>query len=300
MSLSLFLCFSVSLSLSVSLHIHTNTYTCTHRHMHNKNIHHVQNTHASHTTNIHARTHAHILNTNVQNAPTETESRIRVPLKTYLISLFKCPSPASLLPPPDSPSFHVADDLRWDHVRRPSTHPVQQATTVITEEANSRRSPKRLLHQLRKTPTRASKIQQERKETEQRISEVPPSGVSQASLCLQACACAAVNKTDHQCWTATHVDTVNTTRPHQSTPTLVRRPKWRKSSKTDSCWYRRVNEQFLQKWLRKSKRNLVAKKARTYEWVIVTYGRFLVDRRAPRVTKATCTFWSQPKARENL
>ena len=52
----------------------------------------------------------------------------------------------------------------------------------------------------------------------------------------------------------------------------------------------RVNEQFLQKWLRKSKRNLVAKKARTYEWVIVTYGRFLVDRRAPRVTKATCTF----------
>ena len=81
---------------------------------------------------------------------------------------------------------------------------------------------------------------------------------------------------------------------------IVRRPKWRKSSKTESCWYRRVNEQFLQKWLRKSKRNLVAKKARTYEWVIVTYGRFLVDRRAPRVTKATCTFWSQPKARETL
>ena len=34
----------------------------------------------------------------------------------------------------------------------------------------------------------------------------------------------------------------------------------------------------------------MAKKARTYEWVIVTYGRFLLDRRAPRVTKATCTF----------
>ena len=82
--------------------------------------------------------------------------------------------------------------------------------------------------------------------------------------------------------------------------TIVRRPKWGKGSKTESCWYRRVNEQFLQKWLRKSKRNLVAKKARTYEWVIVTYGRFLVDRRAPRVTKATCTFWSQPKARETL
>ena len=81
---------------------------------------------------------------------------------------------------------------------------------------------------------------------------------------------------------------------------LIRRPKWRKSSETESCWYRRVNEQFLQKWLRKSKRNLVAKKARTYEWVIVTYGRFLVDRRAPRVTKATYTFWSQPKARETL
>ena len=81
---------------------------------------------------------------------------------------------------------------------------------------------------------------------------------------------------------------------------IVRRPKWRKSSKTESCWYRRVNEQFLQKWLRKSKRNLVAKKARTYEWVIVTYGRFLVDRRAPRVTKVTCTFWSQQKARETL
>ena len=81
---------------------------------------------------------------------------------------------------------------------------------------------------------------------------------------------------------------------------IVRRPKWGKGSKTESCWYRRVNEQFLQKWLRKSKRNLVAKKARTYEWVIVTYGRFLVDRRAPRVTKATCTFWSQPKARETL
>ena len=82
-SVSLFLCFS--LSLSVSLHIHTNTYTCIHRHMHKENIHHVQNTHASHTTNILARTHAHILNTNVQNAPTETESRIPVPLKTYLI-----------------------------------------------------------------------------------------------------------------------------------------------------------------------------------------------------------------------
>ena len=39
--------------------------------------------------------------------------------------------------------------------------------------------------------------------------------ISQASLCLQACACAPVNKTDHQCWTATHVDTVNTTRPHE-------------------------------------------------------------------------------------
>ena len=74
---------------------------------------------------------------------------------------------------------------------------------------------KRLLHQLRKTPPRASNIQQERKETEERISEVPPRGVSQASLCLQACACAPVNKTDHQCWTATHVDTVNSTRPHE-------------------------------------------------------------------------------------
>ena len=73
---------------------------------------------------------------------------------------------------------------------------------------------------------------------------------------------------------------------------IVRRPKWEKSSKTESCWYRRVNEQFLQKWLRKSKRNLVAKKARTYEWVIMTYGRFLADHRAPRVTKETCTFWS--------
>ena len=46
--------------------------------------------------------------------------------------------------------------------------------------------PKRLLHQLRKTSPRASKIQQERKETEERISEVPPRGVSQVSLCLQA------------------------------------------------------------------------------------------------------------------
>ena len=133
MSLSLFLCFSVSLSQSLSTHTHKHINTQAHA---QKNIHHVQNTHASHTTittNIHARTHAHILNTNVQNAPTETESRIPVPLKTYLISLFKCPPPAPLLPPPDSPSFHVADDLRWDHVRRPSTHPVQQATTVITE-----------------------------------------------------------------------------------------------------------------------------------------------------------------------
>ena len=76
---------------------------------------------------------------------------------------------------------------------------------------------RQLLHQLRKTPPRASKIQQERK-TEERISEVPPRGVSQASLCLQAyiyCACAPVNKTDHQCWTATHVDTVSSTRPHE-------------------------------------------------------------------------------------
>ena len=52
---------------------------------------------------------------------------------------------------------------------------------------------KRLLHQLRKTPPRASNIQQERK-TEERISEVPPRGVSQASLCLQACACAPVDR----------------------------------------------------------------------------------------------------------
>ena len=81
---------------------------------------------------------------------------------------------------------------------------------------------------------------------------------------------------------------------------VVRRPKWGKHSKTESCWYRRVNEQFLQKWLRKSKRNLVGKKARTQEWVIVTYGRFFFDRRTPRITKATCTFWSQPKARETL
>ena len=44
----------------------------------------------------------------------------------------------------------------------------------------------------------------------------------------------------------------------------------------------------------------MGKKARTNEWVIVTYGRFLFDRRAPRVTKAACTFWSQPKARETL
>ena len=59
-------------------------------------------------------------------------------------------------------------------------------------------------------------IQQERK-TEERISEVPPRGVSQASLCLQACACApiSVNKTDHQCWTVTHVDTVSSTRPQE-------------------------------------------------------------------------------------
>ena len=119
-----------STSLSLSLHKHTHAHA-------QKNIHLLQtDTQASHTTittNIHARTHAHILNTNVQNAQTETESRFPVPLKTYLSSLFKCPSPAPLLPPPDSSSFHVADDLRSDHVRRPSTHPVQQATTVITE-----------------------------------------------------------------------------------------------------------------------------------------------------------------------
>ena len=50
---------------------------------------------------------------------------------------------------------------------------------------------------------------------------MPPRGVSQASLCLQACACAPVNKTDHQCSvgrprsSATHVDTVSSTRPHE-------------------------------------------------------------------------------------
>ena len=61
MSLSLFLCFcfTISLSVSLSLHTHTNTYTQAHA---QKNIHHVQNTHASHTTittNIHARTHTY-------------------------------------------------------------------------------------------------------------------------------------------------------------------------------------------------------------------------------------------------
>ena len=76
---------------------------------------------------------------------------------------------------------------------------------------------KSLLHQLGKTPPRASKIQQERKETEERLSEVPPRGACLPSqtLLLQACACAPVNKTDHQCWTATHVDIVNSTRPHE-------------------------------------------------------------------------------------
>ena len=34
-------------------------------------------------------------------------------------------------------------------------------------------------------------------------------------LLAAACACAPVNKTDHQCWTATHVDAVSSTRPHE-------------------------------------------------------------------------------------
>ena len=59
----------------------------------------------------------------------------------------------------------------------------------VSQPPSISRSPKRLLLQLRKTPPRASKIQQERKETEERISEMPPRGVSQASLSLQPCAC---------------------------------------------------------------------------------------------------------------
>ena len=67
-----------------------------------------------HHSPIHARTHAHILNTNVQNAQTETESRFPMSLKTYLIiSLFKCPPPAPFLPPLDSP-FSCCS---WSQVR---------------------------------------------------------------------------------------------------------------------------------------------------------------------------------------
>ena len=52
-SVSLFLFLSLSVSFDTNIQTHRHTGTCT------KNIHHVQNTHAPHTTNIHARTHTY-------------------------------------------------------------------------------------------------------------------------------------------------------------------------------------------------------------------------------------------------
>ena len=54
-----------------------------------------------------------------------------------------------------------------------------------------------------------------KKESVSCLHVVSPKPARLCSCCLQACACAPVNKTDHQCWTATHVDTVSSTRPHE-------------------------------------------------------------------------------------
>ena len=62
-------------------------------------------------------------------------------------------------------------------------------------------------------PPKSNKKEKLKKESVRCLHVVSP---KPAFACmLQACACALVNKTDHQCWTAMHVDTVSSTRPHQ-------------------------------------------------------------------------------------
>ena len=197
-SLFLFLALSVSLHTHIQTHIHTGT--CT-----KKNIHHVQNTHASHTTftNIHARTHAHILaqqkrpkrsNRNWKQIPCAPQN---LPKFSFQVSF-------------SSSSFTSTGQSIFSCCWRSQVRPCAAAINAPCPTGDYRHHrvsqqpsiAKKTSPSATETPPRASKIQQERKETEERISEVPPRGVSQASLCLQACACAPVNKTDHQCWTA--------------------------------------------------------------------------------------------------
>ena len=109
-------------------------------------------------------------------------------------------------------------------VRRPSTHSHDYRHHRVSQQPSIAKKDYSII-QLRKMPPRASWQNDfnltKKKRTEERISEVPPCGVFQsqplALRMLQECACAPVNKPDHQCWTATHADTVNrgSRRPHK-------------------------------------------------------------------------------------
>ena len=82
----------------------------------------------THTPSMHARTHTN----STPQSKTHKQKPKSGPCVARNLPSFSLP-PAHPLPPSDSPSFHVADDLRRDHVWRPPTHPVQQATAVVTE-----------------------------------------------------------------------------------------------------------------------------------------------------------------------
>ena len=102
-------------------------------------------------------------------------------------------------------------------MRRPSTHPVQQATTVITEQSKPTAVDRQKDYsinygkRLPEPPKSNKKEKKLKKESVRCLHVVSP---KPAFACKHAPAHLSTRQID-QCWTATHVDTVNSTRPHE-------------------------------------------------------------------------------------